>query len=105
MGLDTCPALRPLMAQMRATVPLLAALALLSPGSGASAQGTLPPTTMEKAGWTLVTASEDVMVYMRLASPGSAGIRRIWTAYDSAGPRARDGFTFRSVKILGEFDC
>ena len=85
-------------------IPALFALALSVAGS-ANAQAVLPPTAMEKAGWTLVTASEDVYVYMRVAEGRTQGPRRIWTAYDSAGPRQRDGFTFRSVKSLGEFDC
>lgn len=104
-GLDSRAALGALMPIMRRWTCLLALLALVPLGSSAVAQDRLPPTAMEKAGWTLVTASEDVFVYMRLAPPGAAGIRRIWTAYDSAGPRDRDGFTFRSVRSLGEFDC
>jgi hypothetical protein len=75
------------------------------PATGGPQVEVLPPTAMEKAGWTLVTASEDVFVYMRVADKAEAGLRRVWTAYDSAGPRERDGFTFRSVKSLGEFDC
>lgn len=73
--------------------------------TAARAQDPLPPTALEKAGWTLVTASEDVFVYMRPAEKGDTGLRRAWTAYDSASPRQRDGFEFRSVKSLGEFDC
>jgi hypothetical protein len=42
---------------------------------------------------------------MRVAEPAAGGVRRVWTAYDSAGPRERDGFTFHSVRSLGEFDC
>lgn len=104
-GLDTASGLSALIPAMRAPTLLFALLALVPLGNGASAQDRLPPTAMEKSGWTLVTASEDVMVYMRMAPPGAAGIRRIWTAYDAAGPRDRDGFTFRSVRSLGEFDC
>ena len=59
---------------------------------------------LEKAGWTLVTASEDVHVYMR-AENARGDVRRVWTAYDAASPRQRDGFTFQSVRSLGEFDC
>lgn len=80
-------------------------LTALAAASGARAQDTPPPTTLEKAGWTLVTASEDVYVYMRVAEAGATGLRRVWTAYDSAGPREHDGFTFRSVRSLGEYDC
>jgi hypothetical protein len=32
-------------------------------------------------------------------------MRRVWTVYDSASDRQRDGFTFRSVRSLGEYDC
>ena len=63
------------------------------------------PTSLEKAGWVLVTGTEDVNVYMRNDTKAASGLRRVWTAYDSAGPRKRDGFTFRSVRSLGEFDC
>jgi hypothetical protein len=80
----------------------LLALAAAAP---APAQERQPSPELQKAGWTLITASEDVFVYMRVAERGETGLRRLWTAYDSAGPRQRDGFTFRSVKSLGEFDC
>ena len=62
-------------------------------------------TALEKSGWTLVTASDDTNVYMRAAAPGQTGLRRVWTAYDAARPLERDGFTFRSVRSLGEYDC
>jgi hypothetical protein len=80
----------------------LLALAAAAP---ASAQDRQPSAEMQKSGWTLITASEDVFVYMRVAERGETGLRRVWTAYDSAGPRQRDGFTFRSVRSLGEYDC
>lgn len=87
------------------TALLAAALSTVAvPVPGAKVEA-MPQTAMEKAGWTLVTGSEDVYVYMRVAEKAETGLRRVWTAYDSAGPRERDGFTFRSVKSLGEFDC
>jgi hypothetical protein len=49
--------------------------------------------------------SEDVDVYMRPEGAAGAGHRRAWTAYDAAAPRERDGFSFRSVESLSEFDC
>lgn len=102
-GLDNRPAFGAFDAAMRrAVLPLI--LAAL-PAAAAPTVAPLPPTAMEKAGWTLVTASEDVYVYMRVAEKARTGLRRVWTAYDSAGPRDRDGFTFRSVRSLGEFDC
>jgi hypothetical protein len=65
-----------------------------------------PPTPgLEKAGWTLITASDDTWVYMRPAARAAGPVRRVWTAYDSAGARERDGFRFHSVRSLGEFDC
>ncbi|HEX7944607.1 MAG TPA: surface-adhesin E family protein [Phenylobacterium sp.] len=82
-----------------------AAAAALALAGAVHAQDRLPSAALEKAGWTLVTASEDVYVYMRVAEKAESGLRRVWTAYDSAGPRDRDGFTFRSVKSLGEYDC
>ena len=82
-------------------IGLAAALA----AGGATAQDAAPVQEMERAGWTLVTASEDTFVYMRPHAPGENGVRTVWTAYDSEAPRQRDGFTFRSVQSLGEFDC
>ncbi|MBL8553754.1 MAG: hypothetical protein JNL41_05710, partial [Phenylobacterium sp.] len=53
-----------------------------------------------------VTASDDTFVYMRPHSAlDDAGVRKVWTAYDADAPLERDGFTFRSVESLGEFDC
>lgn len=60
---------------------------------------------LEKGGWTLVTASEDTWVFMRPAGSPAGDLRRVWTAYDSDSPRQRDGFSFRSVRSLGEYDC
>lgn len=79
--------------------------AVLALGAPAAAQDAQPSAGMAKAGWTLITASEDVYVFMRAAPGATAGIRRAWTAYDSLQPRQRDGFTFRSVESLSEFDC
>ncbi len=62
-------------------------------------------TPLEKSGWTLVTASDDTNVYMRAAAKADTGLRRVWTAYDAARPLQRDGFSFRSVRSLGEYDC
>ena len=108
-GLDSRAALGAFDAAMGRAARLLRKAALgaaLALAGGARAQDANPPTTeLEKAGWTLVTASEDVYVYMRPAEPGETGLRRVWTAYDSASPRVRDGFTFRSVRSLGEYDC
>jgi len=78
--------------------------ALLLAASPAPAQS--PPTpALEKAGWTLITASDDTWVYMRPAGALGGELRRVWTAYDSASTRQRDGFAFRSVRSLGEYDC
>jgi hypothetical protein len=61
---------------------------------------------MEKAGWTYIGVSDGVLVYMKDAIPGSAeGARRVVTAYEALTPRDREGFAFRSVESLGEFDC
>ncbi len=90
---------------MGRTAFLLAATAALALAGPVRAQDRQPSAVLEKAGWTLVTASEDVYVYMRVAETAETGLRRVWTAYDSEGPRDRDGFTFRSVKSLGEYDC
>jgi hypothetical protein len=71
----------------------------------ALAAAAAPWQAMERQGWTLVTASDDTYVYMRPHATGANGVRQVWTAYDSEAPRTRDGFTFRSVRSLGEFDC
>lgn len=81
-----------------------AAAALLIAG-GASAEMRPPSAELGKAGWTLVTASDDTYVYMRSAGEITGDVRRVWTAYDATAPLQRDGFTFRSVRSLGEFDC
>lgn len=81
------------------------ALVVAATVGGAQAQPTATPFGLEKAGWTLVTASEDTFVYMRAAASVDQGIRRVWTAYDSDLARDRQGFSFRSVQSLAEFDC
>lgn len=79
------------------------AMATSAPAQGI---GDAPPTPgLEKAGWTLVTASDNTWVYMRTAGSAAGDMRRVWTAYDSAGALKRDGFSFRSVRSLGEYDC
>jgi len=83
---------------MRAAVLCLSILAATAPATAA-------PFGLEKAGWTLVTASDDTWVYMRHHAHGQDGVRKTWTAYDSDKPLRRDGFAFRSVESLGEFDC
>ncbi|WP_293352179.1 surface-adhesin E family protein [Phenylobacterium sp.] len=71
----------------------------------AAAPAAAAPFGLEKAGWTLVTASDDTWVYMRHHAHGDDGVRKAWTAYDSDKSLQRDGFAFRSVESLGEFDC
>lgn len=83
----------------------IAAAVLLCATAPAAAQEPPPTRQLEKAGWTLVTASEGTWVYMRLAASPDGEVRRLWTAYDSEREHQRDGFSFRSVKSLGEFDC
>jgi hypothetical protein len=62
--------------------------------------------TLEKAGWTYIGIADGTLIYMRDAVPGSSdGARRVFTAYETLTPQDRDGFAFRSVKSLGEFDC
>jgi hypothetical protein len=80
---------------------MLAALSMALPHPGRA-----EPAAPEAEAWTLVTASDETLVYMRLEPTVAAGaVRRAWTMYDSARPLTRDGVTFRSVKSLGEFDC
>lgn len=93
---------------MRSRAAAVAALALslgLAAGPG-RAQIATGPLELEKAGWTLITASDDTWVFMKPADRGrSGGVRRVWTAYDSEKVRDRQGFAFHSVESLGEFDC
>jgi hypothetical protein len=91
---------------MRLLRPSWTALAAgLVLAGAAAAQADRPVSDLERAGWTLITMSEDVDVYMRPETAGDTGHRRAWTAYDAAAPRERDGFSFRSVESLSEFDC
>lgn len=83
----------------------LGALLALGLATAASAQDVPPTPDLEKSGWTLITASDDTYVYMRPAKAGARDVRRVWTAYDSHKLLKRDGFAFRSVQSLGEFDC
>lgn len=83
----------------------LGGLLALSLATAASAQDVPPTPDLEKSGWTLITASDDTYVYMRPAATKARDVRRVWTAYDSHKLLKRDGFTFRSVQSLGEFDC
>lgn len=87
--------------KIRRTGLLGAALALTLAGWPCVAA----PFGLEKVGWTLVTASEDTYVYMRAATSAEPGVRRVWTAYDSDLARDRQGFSFRSVQSLAEYDC
>jgi hypothetical protein len=82
------------------------AAATLGLAMACGAQGQTVKLELEKAGWTLVTASEDTWVFMRVTERArSDGVRRVWTAYDSSTVRNRQGFAFRSVESLAEFDC
>ncbi|WP_296600675.1 surface-adhesin E family protein [Phenylobacterium sp.] len=79
-------------------VPLAIALLAAAPAVAA-------PFGLERAGWTLITASDDTWVFMRHHANGEDGVRQAWTAYDAEKRLERDGFAFRSVESLGEFDC
>lgn len=76
------------------------ALSILAAGPALAA-----PFGLERDGWTLITASDDTWVFMRHHANGPGGVRKAWTAYDSEKALQRDGFSFRSVESLGEFDC
>ena len=66
-----------------------------------------PPSNqlMERAGWTFIALSDDTLVYMKDAAQPSGATRQVWTAYETLKPRDREGFAFRSVESLGEYDC
>jgi hypothetical protein len=62
--------------------------------------------SLEKSGWTYLGMADGTLIYMRDAVPGSSSEgRRVLTAYETFSPQDRDGFAFRSVQSLGEFDC
>ena len=89
----------------RLSLGVLAAMAAVGLAAFAPSLDLPGSTALEKAGWTLVTASDDTNVYMRPAAKAEGGLRRVWTAYDAGRALERDGFTFRSVRSLGEYDC
>lgn len=90
---------------MRLALPaLILALAGSLPAS-ADTPTAQAATPLEKQGWTLVTSSEQTLVYMKPATVTAEGLKRVWTAYDSDLKRRRGGFEFMSVQSLGEFDC
>ena len=93
------------MMQRAAHTLALLVLASLALGTSAEAETFGGPFGLEKAGWTLVTASDDTYVFMKSAARGVGAVRRVWTAYDSEKVLQRGGFNFRSVESLGEFDC
>ena len=84
-----------------ALAAVLAAVLAAAPATAASPS----IADLEKDGWTLVTASDDTWVFMRPAGAVAGDLRRVWTAYDSEKTLKRDGFSFRSVRSLGEYDC
>ena len=91
------------MAKRRNRLAIGALAAMLSVGTASAASPSV--ADLEKAGWTLVTASDDTWVFMRPAGAVAGDVRRVWTAYDSEKTLSRDGFKFRSVRSLGEYDC
>lgn len=85
------------------------ALGSVNAPKAASSKLVLDPEkrAMEKHGWTYIGMADGTLIYMRDAVPGSAadGAKRVLTAYEALTPQDQDGFTFRSVQSLGEFDC
>ncbi len=49
--------------------------------------------------------SDGTDVYMRHDEAMPGAVRKVWTAYELGEARDRGGFSFRSVKSLGEYDC
>jgi hypothetical protein len=90
------------------TIGGLGALVFAAALAAPAASGPQPPSApmeLEKAGWILITASEDTWVFMKAAEKAEGGVRRVWTAYDSETVRDRMGFSFRSVESLSEYNC
>jgi hypothetical protein len=82
---------------------LLAVVCALAAAAPVGAQAPAPDLT--KSGWTFIAFSEDATVYMKNAGAPAGPTRQAWTAYDLDTARDREGFSFRSVKSLGEYDC
>jgi hypothetical protein len=95
------------------SLPLAAALGAIVALSATAALQAAPrfvtdpeKKSLERAGWTYIGMADGTLVYMRDAVPGSAGhAKRVLTAYETLTPQDREGFQFRSVQSLGEFDC
>jgi hypothetical protein len=90
---------------------VLAAALIIATATSAASADRPPPDPgrriLERAGWTYIGLSDDVLVYMKKAQPavGEDGVRRVLTGYETLSPRDRDGFAFRSVQSLSEYDC
>ena len=94
---------------LSAAVAALLALTTVQAAQAVTPRLTADPEkkVLERAGWTYIGMSEGVLIYMKdaIAAGDSGGARRVVTAYESLGTRDREGFSFRSVESLGEFDC
>lgn len=70
----------------------------------AAATPQLNRLVLEAAGWDFIAMSDDTLVYMKDAGRAGPAYRQ-HTAYDSMKPRDHDGFAFRSVQSVDEFNC
>jgi len=95
------------------TLSVVFALALMTGFAGAPALA-MPQRETPKfeegrdltaQGWTSVTDRDDTTVYMRRILASSSAPALAWTLYDLGAEREHDGFTFKSVASLSEFDC
>lgn len=56
---------------------------------------------LERTGWTLITGSDDTLVYMKDQEGSVSAMRRVWTAYDSERERDQDGRAFARSRASG----
>jgi len=92
---------------LAAALGAIVALSAVAPQAATPRLVVDPETkSLEKSGWTYIGMADGTLIYMRDAVPGSSGqAKRVLTAYETLSPQDREGFTFRSVQSIGEFDC
>lgn len=96
---------------MAKTLSLMLAAALVAlaagPAPAATARMTADPEkkVLERSGYTFIGYSDGLLIFMKDVPGASNGVHRVITAYESLTPLEHEGFAFRSVESLGEFDC
>lgn len=60
---------------------------------------------LSASGWTHIADTEQASVFMKAAEVKPGEMHKVWTAYELDEPGEREGFSFRSVRSLSEYDC